>query len=325
MADIIGIDVSEFQGRLDWQKIKSAGIRFAIIRGGYGQSTVDSQFYNNIRGALDNGIAVGVYWFSYALNAGDARQEAQMCVSLLKNFHVQLPIFYDFEYDTIRYAAEQGVTLGRTQYNQFALAFLTEVQKNGYKGGIYFNLDYYYTMVDFSLLGGFVRWYAQYAAAPSISDYDIWQYSGSGTIDGISGPFDMNLLKDTALLDPDDTATGWVQRNGIWYYYNEEGIMATNQWQLDNGNWYYLGEDGAMVTNRQIYLNEQGKMVPMASSAYYHLLSDVTDPLYRQTLEKLINQGILKGRGGSGENLILDLTEDSVRLLVMLDRAETFG
>ena len=324
MADIIGIDVSEFQGQLDWQKIKSAGIRFAIIRGGYGQNAVDSQFYNNIQGALANGIPVGVYWFSYALDAEDARQEAQKCLSLLKDYHVQLPIFYDFEYDTIRYAAEQGVTLGKTQYNQFALAFLTEVEAAGYTGGIYFNLDYYYTLVDFSLLGGFARWYAQYASKPDISDYDIWQCSGSGTISGVSGQFDMDLLKNTSLLDPDDTITGWIKRGDNWYYYNEEGTMVENQWQQDNGNWYYLGADGAMVTNKQLYLDDQGKMVPMAGSAYYHLLRNVTDPLYRQTLDKLISQGVLKGRGGSGEDLILDLTEDSVRLLVMLDRAEMF-
>lgn len=345
MADILGIDVSEFQGTLDWSKIKAAGIRFAIIRGGYGRYAVDGQFENNIRGAIENGIPVGVYWFSYALCAEGAREEARKCLSLLTPYRIQLPVFYDFEYDTVRYAASQGITLGRTQFNEFALAFLNEVEARGYKGGIYYNYDYYRTMVDTSLLGRFVQWYAQYASEPDVRSYDIWQFSGSGTIPGLSGRFDMDLMRDASLLDPDPTKIGW-QKNDIgwwyvredgtyptemwekidsnWYYFDKEGYMVANQWKQENGNWYYLGADGAMVTNSQIYLDGSGKMVPMEGSKIYHLLRDVVDPLYRRTLEKLITLGVLKGRGGSGEDLILDLTEDSVRLLVMLDRAGTF-
>lgn len=108
MADILGIDVSEFQGTLDWSKIKAAGIRFAIIRGGYGRYAVDGQFENNIRGAIENGIPVGVYWFSYALCAEGAREEARKCLSLLTPYRIQLPVFYDFEYDTVRYAGVSG-------------------------------------------------------------------------------------------------------------------------------------------------------------------------------------------------------------------------
>lgn len=345
MADILGIDVSEYEGRLDWAKIKAAGIRFAIIRGGYGRYAVDAQFYNNIQGALDNDIPVGIYWFSYALCADGARQEAQKCLSLLSRYDIRLPVFYDFEYDTIRYAASQGVTLGRTQYNEFALAFLTEVEARGYRGGIYYNLDYYRNMVDHSLLGGYVQWYAQYNSQPDISNYAIWQFTSSGTIPGISARFDMNWLKDTSLLEPDPTKTGWQKDsigwwyvrpdgsypiaqwefiNSHWYYFNEEGYMVANQWMQDNGNWYYLGGDGAMVTNSQIYLDSEGRMVPMEGAAVYHLLRDVVDPLYRTTLLKLIALGVLKGRGGTGEDLILDLTEDAVRLLVMLDRAGAF-
>lgn len=345
MAEILGIDVSEFQGKLDWQKIKAAGVRFAIIRGGYGRYAVDGQFYNNIQGAINNGIPVGVYWFSYALCADGAREEAQKCLSLLSNYDIQLPVFYDFEYDTVRYAAQQGITLGRTQFNEFALAFLNEVESRGYRGGIYYNLDYYRTMVDTSLLGQFVQWYAQYAAAPDIQNYAIWQFSSTGLIPGISVRFDMDLLKDASLLDPEKPKTGWqkndkgwwyVREDGTyptaqwekigsdWYYFDKEGYMMANQWQQESGNWYYLGADGAMVTNSQIYLDASGKMVPMEGAKVYHLLRDVVDPLYLMTLEKLIALGVLKGRGGSGEDLILDLTEDSVRLLVMLDRAGTF-
>lgn len=322
MAELLGIDVSEYEVDLDWQKIKAAGIRFAIIRGGYGRYAVDPQFYHNMQGAAENGIPVGVYWFSYALDTEGARQEARKCLSLLGDYDIRLPIFYDFEYDTVRYAAEQGVTLGRAQYNAFASAFLEEVEAAGYRGGIYYNLDYYRTMVDLSVLGRYVQWYAQYAERPDITDYAIWQYSSSGTIPGINARFDMNLLKDTSLLEPEKT--GWQEIGGKWYYYDEEGNMMTDQWQQDNGNWYYLGSDGAMVTNAQIYLDNQGRMVPRDSSKVYRSLRDVDDPLFRQTLDKIIALGYLKGQSGSGEDLVINLTEDSVRLLVVLDRTGVF-
>ena len=99
MANIIGIDVSYANGTIDWSKVKAAGISFAIIRGGYGRYQVDSQFENNITGALAQGIPVGIYWFSYALDVAGAKAEAQKCLETIRGYDVKLPIFFDFEYD----------------------------------------------------------------------------------------------------------------------------------------------------------------------------------------------------------------------------------
>lgn len=202
MSRYIGIDVSEFNGRLDWAKIKAAGIRFAIIRSGYGVTHVDPQFAANLAGAVSNGIPVGVYHFSYALSVAGARREAEFVLSLLAPHRrdITLPVFFDFEQATVDYAAGQGVTLGRAAFNAHTRAFCQTIQAAGYGAGVYYNLDFYRRFVDPAALRGFAQWYAQYAARPAISDFDIWQYSDNYHIAGINGAFDGNELKNLSLL-----------------------------------------------------------------------------------------------------------------------------
>ena len=312
---IVGIDVSSHNGTLDWAALKQSGVAFAILRAGYGRYQVDSQFYRNIQGAAAQGIPVGVYWFSYALDVAGARAEAQKCLETIQGCNIALPVFFDFEYDTVRYAKDQGMILGRAAFNAHGAAFCEAIRAAGYTPGVYYNLDYYQNMVDSAVLGGYVQWYAQYAASPSISSYDLWQYTGSGTLKGVSGKFDCNILKNEALLT--QLSSGWKQRGGQWYY-ERDGLMLTDQWVFDNGSSYYLGPDGAMLTDRAIKLGADGKLCP--AGAWYETLRQVPQG-YRTTLEKLIAKGVLKGRAGSGEDLVLDMSEDAVRLLVILDRA----
>jgi GH25 family lysozyme M1 (1,4-beta-N-acetylmuramidase) len=194
MANVIGIDVSEHNGALDWAKIKAAGIQFAIIRTGYGTSHQDNYFKANMEGALKQGIPVGIYHFSYALSEAGAKNEAAFVIKLLEAYKdkITLPVFFDFEYDTVAYAKKQGVTLGKTAFNAHAAAFLETVKAAGYRPGVYYNLDYRNNMVDTSMLGSYVQWYAQYSSKASFTGYDLWQYSSSYQISGISGKFDVN-------------------------------------------------------------------------------------------------------------------------------------
>jgi GH25 family lysozyme M1 (1,4-beta-N-acetylmuramidase) len=194
MANVIGIDVSEHNGALDWAKIKAAGIQFAIIRTGYGTSHTDNYFKANMEGALKQGIPVGIYHFSYALNETGAKNEAAFVVKLLESYKdkITLPVFFDFEYDTVAYAKKQGVTLGKSAFNAHAVAFLEAVKAAGYRPGVYYNLDYRNNMVDTAKLGSYVQWYAQYSSKASFTGYDLWQYSSSYQISGISGKFDVN-------------------------------------------------------------------------------------------------------------------------------------
>ncbi|MDO5547967.1 MAG: glycoside hydrolase family 25 protein [Eubacteriales bacterium] len=200
MTTYKGIDVSHHNGTINWSKVKAAGIKFAIVRAGYGSNTADNRFDANAKGAIAAGIPIGVYWFSYALSNSDAKAEAKKCLEVIKGYKIDLPVFYDFEYDTVSYAKKHGVTLGKKQFNSFATAFLSEIEKAGYKGGIYYNVDYKLNYVDKSVCGKYVQWLARYASKPGYN-CDIWQYSESGTVSGISGKdVDMNILYNADLL-----------------------------------------------------------------------------------------------------------------------------
>ena len=343
MAKIIGIDVSEHNGALDWAKIKAAGIGFAIVRDGYGTSHIDNYFKRNMEGAIAQGIPVGVYHFSYALNAAGAANEAAFVLKLLEPYKdkITLPVFYDFEYDTVDYAKKQGVTLGKEAFNAHTVAFCEAVKAAGYKPGTYYNLDYLRRYVDINRVGKYVQWYAQYASNASASGWAIWQYSSSYTIPGCSGRFDVNVLGDASLLTGTTgkytvgwhkdskgwwyansantyCKSGWEQIKGKWYCFDSDGYMLENRWYVDeNGSTCYLGADGDMQTNMVVGLGSDGKLQPI--ERYYHLISELPD-YYRTEVDKLVESGKLKGKAGEGENLVLDLSESALRAIIICNR-----
>lgn len=344
MGKIIGIDVSEHNGVVNWPAVKKAGIGFTVIRTGYGTSHVDKQFAANMAGAAAQGIPIGIYHFSYALTAAGAKAEADFVLSLLAPYKgkITLPVFFDFEYDTVDYAKKQGVTLSKDAFNDHTVAFCERIKAAGYTPGTYYNLDYYRNYVEKDRFSGLAIWYAQYAGAPTVTDYDLWQFSSSYTIPGLGGRFDANLLQNTALLEPEkpakkytlgwhkdskgwwyaDTETTyyadrWAKLGGNWYYFDEKGYMLMDTWKVDSTGTYYLGADGAMVTNRTVGIGADGKLRPM--ERYYHLLSDLPD-YYRKEIDPLIAAGKLKGKSGKGENLVLDMPESTVRAIIVLNR-----
>lgn len=186
-----GIDVSQWQGNIDWQKVKGAGVQFAMLRAGYGQNNLDTKFHRNAQGAATAGIPVGLYWFSYALNVEMARKEAQYAVELAKKYKITWPIAYDLEYDTVSYAAKNGITITKSLATQMAIAFCEEIKHLGYIPMVYTNLDYLNRYFDRSKLP-YDLWYAQYASTASVMDKEIWQYSSKGSVPGIAGNVDMN-------------------------------------------------------------------------------------------------------------------------------------
>ena len=340
---MFGIDVSEHNGALDWAKIKAAGVEFAFVRTGYGTSHVDNYFIRNMEGAIAQGIPIGIYHFSYALDAAGAKREAEFVLSLLKPYlgKIVLPVFYDFEYDTVSYAKKQGVTLGKEAFNAHTVAFCETIRAAGYTPGVYYNLDYFRRFVDKSRVGGYVQWFAQYASAPGISDYAIWQYSSSHTISGVSGKFDANILEDTTLLGNStnkytigwhkdktgwwyaDTGSSyyksrWAKIKEKWYYFDDSGYMIEDAWRTAaDSDAYYLGSDGAMQTGMIVGLGADGKLQPLEH--FYHLLSELPD-YYRKEIDPLIASGKLAGKSGEGEKLVLDLSESAVRALIILSR-----
>lgn len=342
MAKMVGIDVSEHNGTLDWAKIKAAGISFAIIRDGYGVSHTDNCFKRNMEGALAQGIHVGLYHFSYALDPAGAKKEAEFVLKLLEPYKgkITLPVFFDFEYDTVSYAKKQGVTLGKEAFNAHTTAFCDTIQAAGYRAGVYYNLDYLRNYVDKDRIGKYAQWYAQYADKASTNSWDFWQYSSSYTIPGCSGRFDINVMahsgsitnsrKYTVGWHKDDRGwwyadtestyykSRWAKINGKWYSFDKEGYMLSNTWQVEaGGDTYYLGAEGDMQTNMVVGLGSDGKLQPM--EPWYHTLGEVPNG-YRKELDKLVDAGKLKGKSGSGDDMVLDMPLSALRVLIILSR-----
>ena len=196
---IHGIDVSGHQGNIDWRKVKASGIQFAMLRAGYGANTVDSEFERNAHGCMEEGIPFGVYWFSYAYTPEMARREAEKCISVIREYKVQYPVCYDFEYDSVRYARQNGVRVTRTLATRLVEAFCGRVEELGYFAMYYSNLDYLERMFAPELRGKYALWYARYASAPGETGIGMWQYRDNGRVDGIRGNVDMDIAyKDFA-------------------------------------------------------------------------------------------------------------------------------
>lgn len=194
-----GIDVSEHQGVIDWKAVHDDGVQFAIIRAGYrgysqGGLFEDTYFKQNIKGALEAGIKVGVYFFSQAVTTQEATDEANYLLTLIKGYSISLPVFFDWEYVTNDGETRTQDVTGST-ITDCALAFSSVVESAGYKAGVYFYRSLGYYDYELDRLTNLVLW----ASAPG--DYPdfyykhtMWQYSCAGTVKGIEGNSDLNLL-----------------------------------------------------------------------------------------------------------------------------------
>ena len=134
---------------------------FCVIRAGYG-TAVDAKFEAHIKAAKDCGMLVGVYWFCYALDIADARREAEVCAETLRGHQLDLPVFYDFEYDTERYAEKHKVTYSPKLRTDIIETFCIEMTKRGYKAGVYTNPDYWLYKLNSDRLTKWALWIAAY-------------------------------------------------------------------------------------------------------------------------------------------------------------------
>lgn len=201
-ASSVGIDVSCFNGHIDWSMVKSQGIDFAIIRlGGRGWSSgsvyEDTFILEHMQGAKNAGIKVGVYFYSMAINPVEAVQEASVVLEKLNGAHLDYPIFIDMEYSG-SYPNGRADKLPTAQRVEIANAFCRTVASSGYSAGIYASESFMRSELDYGSLSRYSYWLANYTennALPSFSGkYDIWQFTNGGQIGGISGPVDMNVI-----------------------------------------------------------------------------------------------------------------------------------
>ena len=254
-----GIDVSHHQGAIDWTKVKAD---FALIRAGYGKYAWQEDPYleANIQGAAARNIPIGVYWYSYADTIAEAKQEAEVCLTVINPYKdkIVLPVFFDQEYEPAILAA------GNSIRTECCVAFIKAIEAAGYKAGLYGSQDWLDNKIDDSQIPETATvWVAQYSNKCTYKGrYTIWQYTSSGKVDGIKGRVDLNQADDDLIIS---TAVGWQKIAGKWYWY-EDGKPVTNCWRKVTGEsgvpyWYYLGKGGVMQTgwvkinNEVFYLN----------------------------------------------------------------------
>lgn len=193
-----GVDVSSYQGDIDWQQVSDRGVSFAIIRAGgtyYGSGELyeDDNLLKNIDGARAAGLRVGVYFFSQAIDEAEARREASYVVTLLEGRKLDLPVFFDWERignDTARTDEVENETL-----TSCAVAFCEQIEASGYKAGVYVYNDTGYYGYDLARLQNYMLWGVGIGSYPYFYyAHDVWQYSYSGRVPGINADCDLDML-----------------------------------------------------------------------------------------------------------------------------------
>ena len=197
-----GVDVSEHQGEIDWSAVRGGGIDFAVIRAGYrgygeaGALREDACFEANMSAALENSLAVGTYFFSQATDAEEAREEADFLLELLAPYgpgSFALPVYYDWEAISQDTARTDGMDGDRI--TECAAAFCARVAEAGYRAGVYAYRNLGYFSYDLTLLADYSLWIAALGPYPDFYyAHDIWQYSISGSVPGISTPVDLDMM-----------------------------------------------------------------------------------------------------------------------------------
>lgn len=189
---IKGLDVSEFQGVIDWERVKAAGYQFAMLRAGYGFGTLDTQFRRNAAECNRIGLPIGVYWFCYAISPETAVQEADGCIKALSSYRLDYPVCYDIEQATVTYAAENGVFLTASLATQIVQAFCKRVEELGYYAMFYSNRNFLNTYFPADLSERYALWYAYYNSQFDGTNCGIWQYTSEGSVPGITGNVDLD-------------------------------------------------------------------------------------------------------------------------------------
>lgn len=258
-AQAFVIDVSKWQGTIDWDKVKAAGVDGVIVRCGHGDETTepdgqwqDEKFVENISALNRLGIPYGIYYYNTATTGEQARTQAQNAIAMIKqaNANPSMPVFVDIEQDA-----------GNCDLVSIAKIYMEEIVANGYKAGIYANNNYWKNYLNDSSLDVYYKWVAAYGAnngnptaaftpVGGFESYMMWQYTSQVVLDGITA----NTVDCNVLFDWHNKPNGWHKNNGVWFYY-ENGRLA-HGWRWINGQWYYFANGGEMKTGWQVVSGE---------------------------------------------------------------------
>ena len=192
---ILGLDISKWNGNIDWKTVKKANIDFVIIRAGYGTGYVDPYFKINIENAIKNNLMIGIYWFSYSYTYQGAKLEAEKCYKTIRKYkdNITLPVFWDFEYDSVNHARKHGHSISKKLASGMADTFCTTIKNKGMRTGIYTNIDYANNYFAKDVLSKYHTWIAQWTSSCTYKEhYIMWQCTDNFRVNGKK--FDLNKL-----------------------------------------------------------------------------------------------------------------------------------
>lgn len=268
-----GVDVSYYQGNINWTAVKADGIDYAFIRVGYrgsqdGVLYEDAYFQNNVKAAISAGVKVGVYFASQAITETEAQEEANFVTSRISSYNITMPVAFDYEFDANNTGRLYKAKLTTDKTTKICNAFTAKVENSGYESAVYASKTMLETYLTASAINSMV-WLANYTSETTYAgDYKFWQYTNKGTVNGITGQVDMNFWYDDGIRNYDENLA--VTDNSHIRYTDASGNIRTNQFYCDGTYTYYLQADGSPMTNKLswdpegtglIYFDEQGHML----------------------------------------------------------------
>ena len=314
------IDVSTWNGNIDWNKVYKSGVRYAMIRSSFGvenPNQVDNKFVRNITNAQRAGVKCGIYHYSYARSATEAKKEADFCLKTIKNYKIDLPVAFDIE-------DSSQTHLGKDTLTSIVIAFCDRIKSAGYRPMLYCNPNWLcnYLHKD-KLINKYDIWLANWGVSAPSYNCAIWQYSENGSVPGISGSVDMNwIYKDYISTKPATTKpvtkpsnvkktdysvkvtaqAGLNVRKGAGTNYNiitalKCGTVVTVS--KASGNWGYVGKYGGWIC-----LDYTAKVSTTSTvksdKVYYTVKSGDTLSYiayrYNTTVDKLVSLNNIKNR-----------------------------
>lgn len=188
-----GLNVSEFQNIIDWERVKSAGYQFAMLLAGHGLGILDRRFLQNASECNRIGLPVGAYWLCRAINPDAARQEADGCINAVSSCRLEYPVCYNIDQATISYAAQHGVTVTPSLATQFIQNFCDRVEELGYYAMFSCDQNFLHTYFPPEISKCYTFWYSCHSNTFDNTECSMWQYTDQGNVPGISGNVDLNL------------------------------------------------------------------------------------------------------------------------------------
>ncbi len=282
-----GIDVSSWQGNIEWATVRKY-IDFAMIRGGY-YNEVDKYANANISGCINNYIPYGIYWFSYALSRNDAKKEADTCLALLNGKKIKLPVAYDFEYESAKFCENKGVNVTKEYILDITNMFCETVKNAGYEPMVYCSLDYYNRYYKDNITN-YKLWLAKWGQKEPDKNipYNIWQ-CGTTNINGIIGDVDHNYYMDDIIAENPLTRAH--------EYYNDKYIRVAKECIIGK---YNNGK------NRKENIKKAGMDYNYIQGLVNHLIDDTKKIYMNKYIEnvnakyEILANDVIAGKYGNG-------------------------